>query len=118
MPLTFNEAAEAWVRKHYPEANPVATTVSFDTEYNGYATAAQPYIEVSWLEDRPVVTGFSVVNGRLKRSDGTTKPVQVCHDLGMDIDLTELIREITDLALEGTTDGAPRSELHQSERTE
>ena len=113
MSLTFDEVAAIWVRGHYPNVNPVVGSVSFEAEYDMYDTDEAPYTEVSWNEERPIVTGFDIVKGRpVPRSDGT-KTVQVYRKL--DIELNQLISEIIDLALKGTSSGALRQEVRKPE---
>jgi hypothetical protein len=114
MTLTFVEAAAEWVRRSYPGANPITDSVIFDVDNDYYTDGPMSRIKVSWLEDKPTTVGFNVIGVRpVPRY--YARQIQLTRQLDPNTDLTTLISEITDLALEGSSGGEVRREIRQSE---
>ena len=81
-PTEYDRRAAAWVRRRYPGADPDPGSVELATDCAGYASGGWSRVEVSWSE-----------NGR---PAGKT-----LFDDAWQADLTEVIRELVDMPLDG-----------------
>lgn len=51
MSTEFDRKAAAWVRKHYPDSNPIVGSVTFETDFAAYASGAWARFNVEWSDE-------------------------------------------------------------------
>lgn len=84
-PGEFDRKAAAWVRGHYPEANPVTGSVEFSMDCAAYNSGAWANFDVSWYEnDRSWPLGRRPVSKTIDTS-------------AWRYDATSLIRELVEM---------------------
>lgn len=91
-PGEFDRKAAAWVRKHYPGAQPAVGSVEFAMDCAAYNSGAWANFDVSWYEHDPARTL-------------TRRPVtKTIDDEAWQYDATALLRELVEMDDPGDED--------------
>lgn len=113
--MTFDEAVAEWVRRNIPGAQTVVGTVCFDIDWAAYDSGPRYCdFDVTWTDQQPprvpkYNTDYLAQLGvTIPAAVRTLRTTERRHTLGnSEYDVTKLIREITEIALESSTQTQP-----------
>lgn len=101
--MNFDEAAAEWVHERYPAGRLIVGSVEFERSTSRYPDGYESDIELSYREKYQPAYGR--VNGVWRYGD--IRERTHTYKLPPDTELTQLIREIVEIALQGSTQSEP-----------
>jgi len=81
----YDRRAERWVKKYFPDAQPVLGSIEFQNDCAGYASGGWADVQVSWVND----------DGSMHTED--LPYPDLGYDPGWKFDWTRVIRELVDM---------------------